>query len=98
MPLWIVSTAGSGIETHWNQPPSSSRLTRRPASAAWTSMMMVACEQAEPLGQHDAGLREPLIVGLKAGQDQVELLVLHRGRQRRGHGEGVGAARRSSST
>ena len=28
MPLWIVSSAGSGIATHWNQPPSSSRLTR----------------------------------------------------------------------
>ena len=28
MPLWMVSTAGSGMLTHWNQPPSSSRLTR----------------------------------------------------------------------
>ena len=33
MPLWMVSRAGSGIAIHWNQPPSSSRLTRMPASA-----------------------------------------------------------------
>ena len=49
MPLWIVSTAGSGMTTHWNQPPSSSRLTRSVpgppdgAACAWTSMMIVAC-------------------------------------------------------
>jgi hypothetical protein len=42
MPLWMVSSAGSGSVIHWNQPPSSSRFTRSP-SATWTSMMIVAC-------------------------------------------------------
>ena len=44
MPLWIVSSAGSGIAIHWNQPPSSSRLTRRPRLLRpATSMMIVEC-------------------------------------------------------
>ena len=46
MPLWIVSSAGSGIAIHWNQPPSSSRFTRRPPALACdlgTSMMIVEC-------------------------------------------------------
>ena len=46
MPLWIVRIAGSGMPTHWNQPASSSRLTRSVAGGpalTWTSMMIVAC-------------------------------------------------------
>src|SRR5438067_13106 len=43
MPLWIVSSAGIGRATHWNQPPSSSRLTRKAPPSTWTSMMIVAC-------------------------------------------------------
>ena len=35
-------TAGSGMETCWNQPPSSSRLTRKPPAVTSTAMMMVA--------------------------------------------------------
>ena len=42
MPLWIVSSAGIGSVTHWNQPPSSSRLTRSAAPSTPTSMMIVA--------------------------------------------------------
>jgi hypothetical protein len=37
---------------------------------------------AEPLGENHADLREALIVGLQPGEDQIELLVLHRRRQR----------------
>ena len=66
MPLWIVSTAGSGIDTHWNQPPSSSRLTRRRRRPSLDFHDDRGVRQPEPLGQHDTGLREPLIVGLKA--------------------------------
>ena len=39
-------------------------------------------------------LRVALVVGLQAGQDQVELLVRHRGRQRVGDHERVGGAQR----
>ena len=90
MPLWIVSSAGSGSVIHWNQPPSSSRFTRKPLAL---SLSKVGClhlhddrrvRHAELLGQDDADLAEALIVGLQAGQDQIELLVAHRG------GEGVG--------
>ena len=42
---------------------------------------------AEPLGEDDADLAEALIVGLQAGEDEIELLVLHR------RGERVGDAR-----
>ena len=38
-----VSTAGSGIAIHWNQPPSSSRLTRSVVPSTCTSMMIVEC-------------------------------------------------------
>src|SRR6185369_17188984 len=41
IPLWIVRSAGSGMTIHWNQPPSSSRLTRTRPSSTWTSMMIV---------------------------------------------------------
>ena len=92
MPLWIVSTAGSGIATHWNQPPSSSRLTRSAAAPSTCDFHDDrGVRQAEPLGQDDAGLREALVVGLQPGQDEVELLVLHRGRERVGDDERVGA-------
>ena len=37
-------------------------------------MMIVECGDAELLGEHDADLREALVVGLQAGEDQIELL------------------------
>jgi len=43
IPLWMVNAAGSGMATHWNQPPSSSRFTRSLPPSAATSMMIVAC-------------------------------------------------------
>ena len=94
MPLWIVSTAGSGIATHWNQPPSSSRFTRSVVASACDFHDDRRVRQAEPLGEDHAGLREALVVGLQAGEDQVELLVLHRRRERVGDHERVGAGER----
>jgi hypothetical protein len=46
---------------------------------------------AEPLGEDHADLREALIVGLQPGEDEVELLVLHRRRQRIARHERIGA-------
>ena len=54
-------------------------------------MMIVACDRPSRSARIDAGLREALIVGLQSGQDQVELLVLHRRRQRGCHGKRIGA-------
>ena len=50
--------------------------------------------QTEPLGQDDAGLRESLVVGLQAGEDEVEPLVRHRRAERLGDHERVGAGER----
>ena len=85
MPLWIVSSAGSGIAIHWNQPPSSSRFTR---SRALVGDLHLHDDRrvrhAELLGEHHADLAEALVVGLQPGQHEVELLVAHRRGQRVG--------------
>jgi hypothetical protein len=44
----------------------------------------------ELLGENDADLAETLVVGLEAGEHQVELLVTDRARQRISHDEGIG--------
>ena len=75
MPLWIVSSAGSGSAIHWNQPPSSSRFTRRPPSVDLDFHDDRRVRHAELLGEHDADLAEALVVGLQAGEHEVELLV-----------------------
>ncbi len=101
MPLWIVSTAGSGIDTHWNQPPSSSRLTRSAGVRAGADLHFHddrRVRQTESLGEDDAGLGEALIVGLQAGEDEIELLVAHRRGQRVGDDERISAGERRSST
>ena len=85
MPDWIVSSAGSGISTCWNQPFSSSRFTRMPPSCFSTSMMMVACGMPSSSARIDAGLSVPEIVGLQAGEDQVGRFGFQRrGQQLRG--------------
>jgi hypothetical protein len=45
---------------------------------------------AEPLGQHDTRLSEPLIVGLETRQDEIELFVPHRIGEHGAHDERVG--------
>ena len=79
MPLWIVSSAGSGSATHWNQPPSSSRFTRsagRRCDLHFHDDRRV--RHAERLGEDDADLAEALVVGLQPGEHEIELLGLHR--------------------
>ena len=49
---------------------------------------------AEPLGEDDAGLAVALVVGLEAGEHEVELLVRHRRRERVGDDERVGRGER----
>ena len=73
MPLWIVSSAGSGSATHWNQPPSSSRFTRSAPSVDLHFHDDRRVRHAELLGEDDADLAEALVVGLQAGEDEVEL-------------------------
>jgi len=46
---------------------------------------------AEAFGEDDAHLREALIVGLQAGEHEIELLVLHRGGESIGRDERVRA-------
>ena len=46
---------------------------------------------AELFGEDDADLGEPLIVGLQTGEHDVELVAFHRGGQRVGGHEGIGA-------
>ena len=94
MPLWIVSSAGSGSATHWNQPPSSSRFTRSRAAVDLHVHDDRRVRHAEPLGEHDADLPEALIVGLQAGEHEVELLVLDCRGERVGDRRGVGRGQR----
>ncbi len=56
--------------------------------------MIVACGMPELLGKDDADLAEALVVGLQAGEHQVELLVANRVRQRIGDDERVGCRQR----
>jgi hypothetical protein len=49
---------------------------------------------AERLGEHDAHLPEALIVGLQAGEDEVDLLVADGRGERLGNGRGVGRRQR----
>ena len=49
---------------------------------------------AETFREHDAGRGVALVVGLEAGEHEVELLVGHRGRERVGNHERVGRAKR----
>jgi hypothetical protein len=53
---------------------------------------------AQPLGQHDAHLRVPLVVGLQAGEHEIEPLVGHGRGQRRGRHERIGRAERIASS
>ncbi len=83
MPLWIVSTAGMGNVTHWNQPPSSSRFTRREPALGLHFHDDRRVAEAEAFGQDHAGLREALVVRLQPCENDVERFVLHRRRKRR---------------
>ncbi len=52
--------------------------------------MMVACGIAELLRQHDSDLAKTLVVGLQAGQDQIEFLVADGVGKGGRNGEGIG--------
>ena len=81
MPDWMVSTAGSGMSTNWKKPASSSRFTRMPRIALLDLHDDGGVRPAQQLGQDHAGLGKAVVVGLQAGEDQVEVFVLDRSRE-----------------
>ena len=93
MPLWIVSTRR---QRHRDPlEPAAFELALHAQRAALDLHFHDdrRVRQAEPLGEDDAGLRVALVVGLQAGEHQVERLVLHRRGERVGDDERVGARR-----
>ena len=99
MPLWIVSSAGQR-QRHPLEPAAFELALHAQTPALSLSRAGLdfhddrRVRHAELLGEHDADLAEALVVGLQAGQHEVELLVADRAGQRLGDDEGVGGRQR----
>ena len=95
MPLWIVSTRR---QRHRDPlEPAALELALHAQPCAPVDLHFHddrRVRHAELLGEHDADLREALIVGLEAGQDEIDLLVLERRGERVGDAERVGRRQR----
>ena len=91
MPLWIVSSAGSGMRDPLEPAAFELALDAQRAVVDLDVHDDRGVSAAELLRQHDTDLGKALIVGLQPGENQVARLVAKGAGERGGHPDRIGS-------